>query len=112
MSDAIDVIQISDGILKDQHSPVSCHDWRTSTWSQAVDIAVLQLQVKELPNADRQSIRKGLVPLAHILTHLPDERRDVSVVTFDGLAGVGLDQCLVPLRLDAAELEQQNGRIM
>lgn len=112
MRDAIDVIEVSDGILKDQHSSVSRHDWRTSTWGQAVDIAVLQLQIKELPNADGQRIWKGLVPLAHILAHLPDERSDISVVAFDGLAGVGLDQGLVPLRLDAAELEQQNGRIM
>lgn len=33
-------------------------------------------------------------------------------MTFDRLAGIRLDQGLVPLRLDAAELEQQNGRIM
>lgn len=43
MRDAIDVIEVSDGILKNQHSPVSRHDWRPSTWGQAVDIAVLQL---------------------------------------------------------------------
>lgn len=112
MRDAIDVIEVSDGILKDQHSPISRHYWRASTWGQAVDIAVLQLQIKELPNADRQRIWKGLIPLAHILAHLPDERGDISVVTFYRLAGIGLDQGLVPLRLDATELEQQNGRIM
>lgn len=104
MRQSVNVVEISNGVLEDEHPPVGSHMGRSRTRRQAVDVAVLELQVEELPDANGQSFGEGFTPFPHVLADLPDECGCI-VDSVNRLIGIRLDQCLIPGRLYAPKLE-------
>lgn len=111
MHEAVDMVQIGDGIFENQGTTVCCHHRSTGARRKTVDVAVFQFEVKKFPNANGKCFWERFIPFPHVLAHLPNERRGIDF-TVDGLVGIRLDQGLVPVGLQPPELEEEYRRIM